>query len=263
MTFIENLFEQFANYLPVMMRVSSFIMAIPIFGSGVPPLTKIGLAAFITFFIGPIAGVEGLPQDLAGYMLIIVEEVAVGLALGLVVAMIFMAIYLAGQFIDVPMGFGMVNIVDPQVGVEVPVIAQFKFALALLIFFIIDGHHMLLWALVDSYRALPPGVAVMNEWVLQTAVDAFSAMFLLGLRIALPIMAALFLTDVGLGIVARAVPQINVFFVGFPLKIGLGFALLAVVLPVYVAVVEQAYGMSGQLLSSLERMLQALNPPQS
>src|SRR5690606_3293279 len=186
--------------------------------------------------------------------LITVEEVLVGLAMGLIVTTVMMAVYLAGQLIDVPMGFGMVNVMDPQMGSEAPVVAQFYFAIALLTFFLIDGHHGLLRALVQSFDVVPLGGATLSGGVPAIALDAVRSMFSLGLKIALPVIGALFLTDVALGIVARAGSQMNVCFVGFPLKVGLWLLLLASAMCGFIGFIAEAIGTVGEI----ERLLMAL-----
>ena len=132
-------------------------MLLPFLGRSVPAIAKIGLAASMTLLISPAISVPALNQELGRFFLIVVEEVLVGLAMGLVVSTVLMAVYLAGQFIDVPMGFGMVNVMDPQTGGEVPIVAQFQFIVAVLIFFLIDGHHSLFRALIHSFQIVPVG----------------------------------------------------------------------------------------------------------
>lgn len=258
MDLLEAVRSDFVAHLPILLRISSFLLAVPLFGPGVPSLAKLGLSVLLTLLIRPAVNVPPLPEELLGYALVIVSEVAVGIALGLVVQAIVGAVYVAGQFIDLPMGFGMVNVVDPQTGSQIPVIAQFQFAIALLVLFLVDGHHALLRALVGSFDALPIGGAGVGGGVADAAVRLFSTMFLLGLRIALPVMGALFLADVALGIVARAVPQINVFFIGFPLKIALGFAVLALVMPAFILLMEQVFDPGGDVAEHMARMIDAL-----
>lgn len=212
----------------------------------------------MTLLVSPALSVPALNQELGGFLLVTVGEVLVGLAMGLVVTTVLMAVYLAGQLIDVPMGFGMVNVMDPQTGGQVPVVAQLQFMVAILVFFLIDGHHSLFRALVHSFQMVPVGGGVMSGEVAATALEAVRGMFSLGIRVALPVVGALFLTDVALGIVARAVPQINVFFVGFPLKVGLGLFLLAMVMQAFVVFVAGAFGPGGEMSRLLDAMIRAL-----
>lgn len=256
---LEELALRVTDYLPAFFRVTSFLMLLPFLGRNVPALAKLGLGALLTALIAPAITVPQLGGDVARFFLISVEEVLVGLAMGLIVTTVMMAVYLAGQLIDVPMGFGMVNVMDPQMGSEAPVVAQFYFAIALLTFFLIDGHHGLLRALVQSFDVVPLGGATLSGGVPAIALDAVRSMFSLGLKIALPVIGALFLTDVALGIVARAVPQINVFFVGFPLKVGLGMLLLAIVMPAFVGFIAEAIGPAGEIERLLTALVRALD----
>lgn len=258
MNLLDAVRSDFISHLAIFLRISSFLVAIPLFGPGVPSLAKLGLGALLTLLIRPVVPVPPLPEELLEYALVVVGEVAVGLAMGLVVTTVMAALYVAGQFIDVPMGFGMVNVVDPQTGAQIPVIAQFQFVIAMLLLFVVNGHHVLLRVLAESFVALPIGGAGVGGGMVEVVTQVFSAMFLLGLRIALPVMGALFIADVSLGIVARAVPQINVFFVGFPLKIALGFTMLTLILPAFVLLMEQVLGPSGVMADQLSRLVRAL-----
>lgn len=255
---LEALVSGVLDYLPVFIRVTSFLFALPIWGRGVPPQARLGLGAAITLILAPVVPVPPAGETLAAFFLTSAVEALVGLAMGLVVTTVMMAVYLAGQLIDVPMGFGMVNVMDPQMGAEIPIVAQFQFVVAILIFFLIDGHHGLFRSLAQSFAVMPVGGAGMSGAVADVALEMIRSMFLLGFRIALPVVAALFLTDVALGIVARAVPQINVFFVGFPLKVGLGMVLLIAALPAFVMLVATAFGGSGELGRLLDAMVRAL-----
>ena len=258
MELLDALRGDFVAHLLIFVRISSFFVAIPLFRQGVPALAKLAVAAIVTMLLRPAVAVPPLPEDLLGYSLVAVSEAAVGLAIGLVVTTLLSALYVAGQFIDFPMGFGMVNVIDPQTGIQMPVLGEFLSVVALLVLFVVDGHHVLLRALAQSFAVLPIGGAGLGGTAVEAVTRLLSASFVLGLRIALPVMGALFLADVALGMVARAVPQINVFFVGFPLKIGLGFAVLALVLPAFVLVMGQAFGPSGAMMEHLRSVIGAL-----
>lgn len=222
-------------------------------------MAKIGLSAIIALLVAPTIPAVTIPDYPGAYTLLVVEEVVVGLAMGLIVSIVVNAIYLAGQMIDVPIGFGMVNVIDPQTGMQIPIVAQFKYVLAILILFTINAHHFLIAGMAQSFSVLPVGFAALDApAVTAVGIETFGTMFLLALRIGLPIVAALFVTDVALGIVARAVPQINVFFVGIPLKIGLGFLLLVFVLPTFVGLITGIFGEEGEMMRALYRLITAL-----
>lgn len=258
MELLDALRSDFVAHLPIFVRISSFFVAIPLFRQGVPALAKLAVAAIVTVLLRPAVAVPPLPEDFLGYSLIAISEAAVGLAIGLVVTTLLSALYLAGQFMDFPMGFGMVNVLDPQTGTQMPVLGEFLSTVAVLVLFLVDGHHVLLRTLAQSFAVLPIGAAGIDGAAVEAVTRLFSASFVLGLRIALPVMGALFLADVALGMVARAVPQINVFFVGFPLKIGLGFAVLALVLPAFVVLMAQVLSPSGAMTEHLLSVIGAL-----
>ena len=255
---LTSLLADFTHRLAVLIRVSAFFVAIPLFGQGVPTLAKVGLAGVITLLVAPSVAPFDLPDHAVGYTLLIAEEALIGLAMGLVVTVVITAIYLGGQLIDVPIGFSMVNVIDPQTGMQVPIVAQFKFLLAMLILFVVDGHHALLGGVAKSFQVVPIGLATMNPGVAQVGVETFGTMFVVALRIALPLVAALFLADVALGIVARAVPQINVFFVGIPLKIAFGLVMLVLVMPVFARVMAALLSEQGEMMEALVQLLRAL-----
>lgn len=258
MELLDALQSDFAAHLPIFVRISAFFVAIPLFRQGVPALAKLAVAAVVTLLLRPAVPVPPLPGDPLSYALVAASETAVGLAIGLVVTTLLSALYLAGQFIDFPMGFGMVNVLDPQTGTQMPVLGEFLSTVAILVLFLVDGHHVLLRALAESFALLPIGGAGLGGPAIEAVTRLFSASFVLGLRIALPVMGALFLADVALGIVARAVPQINVFFVGFPLKIGIGFAVIALVLPAFVMLMAELLSPTGAMTEHIANLVGAL-----
>ncbi len=260
MSLVDSLYANFSAFFPIFLRVSTFILAVPLFGRGVPSLLKVGLSGLITFLLLPVVPTFPVTQDLEGYLFACVEQILIGLAMGLVVTIVVGVVYLAGQLIDVPIGFSMVNVIDPQTGQPVPVMSQFHYVLAILVLFVVNGHHTLLAALAQSFTLIPVGEAARITASVSVLLQSFGKMFELSLRIALPIVGALFLVDVALGIVARAVPQINVFFVGFPVKIGLGVALLIVVLPVYIGFMTVLFGGSGEMQRWLLELIAAVSP---
>jgi len=255
----DSLVGYIIGFLPVLVRVSGLVMASPLFGGrGVPAQVKIGLSFVTAIALYPILPEQVFAMDTVGlYYMAIIRELIVGAGLGFAVTLIFSAIYLAGQLIDVPMGFGMVNVVDPQSGLQVPIFAQFQYVLAALIFLSVGGHHGLFRALASSFTLIPIGGRMPGSGWAMTVLDTFATMFYLGVKLSLPLVTGLLLADVALGIVARAVPQINVFVVGFPAKILIGISLFVLVLPTYVALLSQIFGAEGELGSILRGFLRS------
>lgn len=247
------------HFLALLMRGGGLLLALPLFsGPGVPPHVKIGLAALIALLLFPVVPSAIAPTEVVELMLVVAQELAVGLGMGFIVSLFFYALQVGGQLMDVPIGFGMVNVLDPHFGGQVPILGQFQNMMAVLVFFTINGHHAVLRAFAESYSLIPIGAAAWDGALAEVAVRALTAMFVLGVRLGIPVMAAAFLTDVALGIVNRAVPQINVFITGYPIKIFLGLTVITVALPVYVGLLAAVFGDGGDMMRWLWRFLTAV-----
>ncbi len=231
MDFIQHITEvYFFTFMVVFLRVTTFIFVAPIFGgAGVPPVTKIGLGLLLSivilFTVEP--GIFPVPGTMAEIALLVLVEMGVGLLLGYAVSLLFAGLQFAGMLMGYQMGFAVANVLDPTSQERVSIIGQFIFIFGVLYFFTLDGHHMLIRALVRSYDMAPPmGVGLTGNTVV-ILVNMFTQMFVIGLQIALPIVGTLFLIDVCLGIVAKTVPQMNVFIIGLPLKSLVGLMILS------------------------------------
>jgi len=262
---LAELFQQIPKILLIAARLGGMFVASPIFSSRqVPVLLKAGFILLVAVILLPVVGGEISLEEAAlpDYGLAVLRELFMGLILGFVVGIVFCIFYLAGQFMDVPMGFGMANVLDPQLGMQVPLMAQFQFVLASVLFFAVNGHHLLLRAVAQSFQIIPPGELFMVTRAAGLLQQQFGRMFILAFQISLPIMGAIFLTDLALGLVTRVVPQINVFIVGFPAKIAVGFVILVFLLPAYVGAIHLVFSEGGILAQSLQEILTALSPSQ-
>lgn len=171
--------------------------------------------------------------------MLVIKEVIIGLALGLVAYIIFQAVAIAGGFIDFQMGFAMSNIVDPQTGASTPLTGQFFNFLILLLLLATNGHHLILDGIFYSYQFLPIDQifpAFGNENTVQFIMKLFAAVFTIAFQMSAPIVATLFLVTLALGITGKTMPQLNIFVVGFPIKIAVGFFVLIVTLGAIVEV---------------------------
>ncbi|MBE1446416.1 flagellar biosynthetic protein FliR [Paenibacillus sp. OAS669] len=151
--------------------------------------------------------------------------------------MFFQILLIAGAFIDIQMGFGIANVIDPMTGAQSPVMGNLKYMIAILLFLSFNGHHLLLKAIMESYDWIPlsnPLFAKMYSGdIAKFMVQTFSSVFSISFQMAAPLVVSIFLTDVGLGFLARVAPQFNIFVVGMPIKITVGFILLALLFPAY------------------------------
>lgn len=237
MEVIESILSSLPLFLTLLFRTSGLMLTAPVLNSrSIPSPLKIAITlvmALLIFMIFPenngINTLEGLPM-----LIILVSELMVGLIMGYVAQLIFHAIQLAGQSIDMQMGFGIVNVMDPQSGLQVPLIGTFKHLLAILIFLIINGHHWLLQGLLLSYDVVPINTMSFNIKFIEGLISLTSNMFIIAFQIAAPMVGVLFITDFIMGIISRTVPQMNVFLVGMPAKILIGFVVLIIVIPLYI-----------------------------
>ncbi|MEJ2591746.1 MAG: flagellar biosynthetic protein FliR, partial [Candidatus Thiodiazotropha sp.] len=163
--------------------------------------------------------------------LIMLQQVLIGVVMGFILQMVFGALIFGGQVVAYSTGLGFASMVDPQNGVQVPVIAQFYLILATLLFLLSNGHLLTIELLADSFQSLPVAVDGITRNGLLEVVAWGSRMFAGGLLIALPIVGAMLMVNMGMGVVMRAAPQLNIFSVGFPVTMLIGFALMWVTLP--------------------------------
>lgn len=255
---LASLADQFNIYLLVVIRISGIIAATPIFGArNVPVVMKVGLVLLTSFFMLPVATVrtDVYAMGLAELALLIANELLIGLAMGFIISLAFMFVQIAGQMMDVPMGFSMVNVLDPLLGQQVPILGQFQYAISVIVFLSINGHHLILKALADSFSLIPLGGWSYWPGLTEIISKAFVLAFSLGLQIALPVVAVLLIVDIALGLIARTVPQMNVFILGFPLKIIVGLAFVMLLLPMYVVFMENVFSPSSKLFEYLRAIL--------
>ncbi|WP_066637240.1 flagellar biosynthetic protein FliR [Desulfolucanica intricata] len=216
-------------------RITAFMVTAPFFEyRNIPGLVKIGLSFILTAVIFPNLTGTGVSSggSFWGFALAIAAEAGVGLMLGLIAGFTFSAIRMAGQFMDFQMGFAMSTVFDPISNVQTTLISHFIYLLGLAFFLSINGHHYLIMGLVKSYDLVPLSSAVLKADTVLTVVKVFAGMFALALQISAPMMAVLVITDLALGFVSKTVPQLNVFMMGFPLKIVVGILTLSIIVPV-------------------------------
>ena len=222
-----------AAFVWPLMRISAMVAAAPIFSSRqVPVRLRLLLALILTWvlvpLLPPMPTVRLLSYDA---LMITLQQILIGVSMGFALQMVFAALVFGGQTLAFSMGLGFASMVDPQNGVQVPVVSQYFLILATLFFLLLNGHLLLIQLLADSFHTLPVAVDGIGRNDLRDLVAWASRMFAGGLLIALPAVAALLLVNLGMGIITRAAPQLNIFAVGFPITIVLGFVLIWLGLP--------------------------------
>jgi flagellar biosynthetic protein FliR len=229
----------------IFIRILAVFMTAPFFNSrSIPMVAKLGLAALLTLILLPVAQSLldtdriAVPSGLPAFLMMIAPEILLGVLIGYVSNLVFIGLAIASSLMGMESGFRAANVLSPFMNIPSSALDQFYSLLALTLFLIIDGHHMLLKAVIRTFEISPPGAFMMGAITTERLVTFSAQMFISALQIALPIIGTLLLTNLGLGLVARAVPQIQVFFVGLPLKVGLGFITMAFTLVLTLTVMK-------------------------
>ena len=249
-------YAEFEKFLFVLFRVGAMIIFVPILGSRqIPGILKIGLMLFISIAIFPVVQNRPMPEpeglfELSKFLMV---DVTIGLGIAYISRLIFTAVQVAGTVVDFQMGFGVVNVIDPQTDTQVSVTAQFQNILAIFIFLAIDAHHYIFQAIVDSFFVINPFEINFSSVTPEYMLHLFSATFITAVKISAPIMAILFFLSVGLGLVARTVPQMNVFIVGFPLQIGIGLLMVGLSISFFSILVQnEMHGLPGKFMGFMQ-----------
>ncbi len=214
-------------------RIGSMMVAAPVFGARMLPvrirvLMALSVSVLTVPLLPPVPAVDLISLASANILL---QQIIIGVATGFIIQMVFQSLVIAGEAIANGMGLGFARMVDPANGVQVPVISQFFVVLATLLFVVLNGHLLLIQLIVRSFEILPIAQTGLSVPALKLVVSWGSQMFIGGLMIALPAVTALLVVNIAMGVITRAAPQLNIFAVGFPLMILLGFVFLAATLP--------------------------------
>lgn len=237
---LEELFSQgVGGVLWPFFRIGGVVMVAPVFGARlVPARIRIALAAGITLVLAPLLppGPELSPSLLTGF--VIVQEVLLGVVMGFALQLIFDALVIAGQTIAMTMGLGFAMLVDPQRGVSVPVLSQFFLIIGILVFLSLDGHLATLRMLALSFELLPVGEMLARD-SLWAVVAWGGEMFAGAVRVALPAVVAMLVVNIAFGVMSRAAPTLNLFAVGFPSALLLGFLIVLINVGNLAGIVEE------------------------
>lgn len=240
-------------YLWPFFRIGACLMVAPIFGAGfVPPRVRLVIAGALTLLVAPLLPPQPPVSPLSGAgLLICVQQVLIGVALGFVIQLIFDALAMGGQLLANSMGLSFAFNVDPQRGASTPVLGQFYMILATLVFLALNGHLTLIEVLVEGFRTLPVGVDGLGSDGLWTVTLWGDQMFRGALTVALPGLTALLIVNIAFGVVSRAAPTLNLFAIGFPVTLIGGLLIVLAGLPAvqtaFVAMMGEAFGVLGML----------------
>lgn len=237
-----NIVNKYQIFLLILVRMTGLFLITPVFSrNNMPNEFKIGFSFFCSVILINVINVEATTFLPAELILFSIKELFVGMIMGFISYLFFSTLYLAGQIIDMQIGFGMVNVLDPQSNMQVPIIGSFYYIISTLMFLIFDGHHVLLEALIKSYDYIPIGQFRFTDSIVNQLIRILNHTFIYSFKICGPILAAIFLADILLGVLAKTMPQMNVFIVGMPLKIFVGIAILIITMPLFAAVLQNIF----------------------
>jgi len=243
--------EKLLGFVMVLTRISAFFMVLPVFGwRAIPVRIKVGLTVLLAIFfsvITPLA-IEPNRVSVLEAILLIANEATYGLALGLVTAIVFSAVKLSGRIIERQMGLAMAEVLDPLTGERTQPLGSLLEMIFIILFLSANGHHLLLLIISKSYEAFPAGSIPTVPVLTGGVVKAGSAMFIAGLKLAAPVLAAFLLLMAVLAVLARIVPEMNILFISLPLRVGLGLLMVMIFLPYINGFVAEFADWMGKLL---------------
>lgn len=222
-------------FILVLVRITAFLTASPLFSlKNIPQTVKIGLGLGLTLIVFPQVGLGSLTfsGDFVHIAGPVICETITGIVAGMAASFIFAALRVGGQLLDIHVGFAAAQLFDPLSSESNTLLAQFFHILGLVLLFSLDAHHRLIIGLLKSFQVVPLGSLIYSGDIVKRLLQVFLLMIEYGLRIALPVLIVLFLFDLALGFISKAVPQFNILMVGFPLKICVGIFVTALTIPV-------------------------------
>ncbi len=248
--------ETILSFILTIMRVSIVMFMLPIFSSDRAPVQVKAFATIVlTLGLWPQLSLPGtaMPAHPVDVVLLLLNEVILGLVIGMCINFVFMGIQAGGELFGFQMGFTMINFADPLTGNQTGITAFFLWMVSTLTFLSLDGHLYMIQAFALSFRLIPAGGLVLGDLLMAEVFSLSAQMFIIALKIAAPVMTALFLIELALALISRASPQVNIMDIGFPVKIGAGFFFLGMLLIVMSEYMEAyIYRMEAMLGSILQ-----------
>ena len=257
-TMVAEILSNADYFLLLVFRVGGLVFASPIFGRvNIPGLAKLALIASLGLLFYTVFPQTAPLQytSVMGFALLVAMELLMGMALAFVTNIFFsLTAFTAGQLIDMQIGFGIVNVFDAQNNTQVPMMGNILNLMMLLVFFAVDGHLRLIEMIYLTLENMPIGTTILSPAIGHTAIEVFIRSFLLGVMMALPILASGLMLEILFGMMMRAVPQIHMFVVGIPLKVIVGITIFSVTLPVFAGFTNRIFT---ELFNGLESMFAA------
>jgi flagellar biosynthetic protein FliR len=245
-------------FMLVLSRVAGIFAALPVFGGHSLPLRiKVITIFMITLVCFPTLSVvlPQVPSDAFSFALLVFGEVMIGLTLAFITQIIFAAVEFSGQIIGMQMGLTIASILDPSRGAQTQIMSVVQTLFATLLFLSLNIHHLFIRAIMDSFKVIPLGGWHLSGELVNFLVTRTADIFIIGIRLAAPVMVALLLTTVALGIMARAFPQMNIFMISMPLNVGMGLIILGMTLTIFFHVLQVSFGNLNAQIQVLYRLM--------
>ncbi len=232
------------GFLICLARIAAMFAAIPVFSGGqIPPQLRLGVAVLFAMLTYPVVK-DYIPQQsftILGFALVVAADIVLGLLVGFLAQLVFMAAEFAGSLIGYQMGFAAANIFDPSTQSQVALISRFQGIFAILLFLSLNIHHLFLEAIVSSFEMLPPGSLSLSGGAIPMIVEVANHSLILSLRLVAPILALLILSTLTLGVMSRVFPQLNVFMISFPVNIGISFIVMGLTFGIFATLLKEEF----------------------
>ncbi len=248
---MELMIEKLLGFVLVLTRISAFFLVVPVFSwKTIPVRIKVAFVLLISVFFSMVVPFSVKPEQATALtaILLISNEATYGLAMGLIVVIVFSAVKLSGRIVERQMGMAMAQTLDPLTGERAQPVGVLIEMIFILLFLSANGHHLFLLIIQRSYEAFPAGSVPTVQVLTGGIVEAGSIMLVAGLRLAAPMLAAFLLLLVILGVLARIMPDMNILFISLPLRVGLGLLMVGIFLPFINGFVAEFADWMGKLL---------------
>ena len=241
-------FQELSRFFLIFARVSIFFSLFPFFSSQViPNLSKLGLALLVALALYPVVDLKdsAVPASPVAMVRLTLGEFTVGLVLGILLQVFFEGVKMMGEVVGFQTGFSITNILDPQNGVQVSVLSNMAYLMCVVLFLILNGHHILLNSIRESFEIIRVGSVGLSEKGFEDVIGKCGEMFIIAVKIGAPVMACLLLVNMAFGIITKMIPQMNVMIVAFPAQIiaglfffGISLAILGALMDTYMSLMN-------------------------
>lgn len=248
---IQVTFQDFNRFFLIFIRVGVILFILPFFNAKVIPVpVKAGLTFLISLAIWPVVQnqITGFPLTVMGIVQLVTGELIVGMTLGFVSQIFFEGVRLMGEMVGFQTGFSISNIIDPQHGIQVSILSNMAYVMAIVLFLLLNGHHLLLTALRESFEIIHVGELKLNRQILREIVMHAGDMFVVGIKIGAPAITVLLFSKVIFGLITKLMPQMNIMIVAFPVQIAIGLLFFGISLRALLFFMERYLGNLDTLL---------------